>query len=173
VLALLIVLGLDLRKNTVTFLALPALSVLVDRLVGHNLVELLVAELLASLLGDLLLQLVNVLHVFPFFSVFCPHLVVLQSLVQLFVFLLGLFLFEHLDSGLLLEQSLLDVQHVLVRFKHFSQKVVRSRDRNFCLEKEFHALDHIFTRCVVESNFALDVVFDCELLWDLNGIFVC
>jgi len=169
-LALFHLFGLDLGEDAVALLSFAALAVLVDRLVRHDLVELFVAQLLAALLRNLLLELVNVLHVLALFSVFRAHLEVLQGLVQLFVFLFGLLLLEHLDAGLLLQKTFLDVQHVLIGFEHFCKEVVGSRDRHLRLQQEFHALNHVLSGRVVERHLAFDVVLHCELLWHLNWV---
>ncbi len=145
--------------------SLAALSILI--LVGfaaHNLIKLLVGQLLTALLRNSLLQLLDVFEVLFLFDVFSTHLVVFQGLMKLLVFGLGLILLKGLDLGLLLKQALLYIHHLLVRFQHLGEEVVRSRNRDFGLDQEPHPLHHIVAYVVVEPDLALNFILYRQLL---------
>ena len=161
----------NLLQNTVAFLALPALAVLrFVFLAAHNVVELAVGKLVATFLLNFLLELFDVFHVFAFLLVLSAHLEVFQGLVELLVLLLGFVLFERLDLGLLLQQALLDIDHVLVGLQHFGQEIVWTCDRHLRLDQEPHSLHHIVACSVVERNFTLDLRLYLQVLRHCNGL---
>lgn len=127
----------------------------------EDLVELLFVDLIsagASALSDPLLEAVDVLHVSFLLLVLLGLLVCLNGLVELLVLKLLLFLLEGLNLLFLLQESALDLGHLLISFEHFSEKVVRATDRNFGLQENLHALSSVLPRHVVESHLSLDII---------------
>lgn len=146
------------------FVTLAPGPVLVLVLVEHDAIELLIVELIAARLRNPLLELVNVFEIFTFLGVLGAHLVILECLVELFVFLARFVLFEGLDAGLLLQESLFDVEHVVVRLEHLGEKVIGSSDWYLGLDQELHALHHIVASHVVQADLAFYFILDWERL---------
>lgn len=103
---------------------------------------------------------------------FCAHLVILQGFVELLVFSFGLVFLKSLDLGLLLQESLLDVHHVLVALEHLSEEVVRPSNWHFRLNQESHAKHHIVTHIVIKADLSLDLILYSQLLWHHNSSLV-
>lgn len=122
-------LGLFLLDHVEDFGLLAFLTLLGLVLVHHDLVEGIIVDI-SSVVLDLLLQLGNILDVLSFFGVFGPHLVLSQSLMELFVLLLMLLFFESFDLCLLVENSSFNPGHMGVTLEHLSQEIVWPRDRN-------------------------------------------
>ena len=92
------------------------------------LVELAFVDLLAPALLDLLLECVDLLDVLSLLAVSLRLLVGLDRLVELLVLHARLLLLKGLDLALLLQQTRLHLCHVLVRFKHFGEKIIWATD---------------------------------------------
>jgi len=110
--------------------------------------------------AKVVLEVLDLLVVLSLVLMLLLHLVVLDGLVELFVFKSLLLLLKSLDTNLLLQKSTLDGAHVVISLEHFSQEIVGSRDGDLGLDEEFHALHDVVPGGVVEGKFALDVVVD-------------
>lgn len=118
---------------------------------AHDFVEVFLGHVI-SLLPDALLQLSDLLEVVALLLMFRLHLEVLQRLVELLVLCALLFLLESLNLNLLLQEPALDLCHMLVRFEHFSQKVIWTRNGHLGLNQELHAFHDIGASRVVAVN---------------------
>ena len=70
---------------------------------------------------------------------------VLQCLVEFLVFSALLLLLKGLDFDLLLQKSRFDIGHMLIRLEHLSEEVIWATDGHLRLDKELHALHHVFS----------------------------
>ena len=74
--------------------------------------------------SKVVLEAIDLLVVFSLVLMLLLHLVVLDGLVELFVFQTLLLLLECLDTDLLFEEAALDTTHVVVSFEHLSEEIV-------------------------------------------------
>lgn len=114
----------------------------------HDLVELPVVHVIALIL-DPLFELGNHLHIVFLLLMLILHLEVLQRLVELFVLSTQLLLLKCLDFHLLLQQSALNLHHVLVILEHLCKEIIGSTDGNAGLYQESQPFDNVITRIVV------------------------
>ena len=115
---------------------------------AHHLVKIFISHLIALLL-NLVLQVVDLVHALLLLVMLRLHLEVLEGLMELLVFGTLLLLFEGLNLGLLLQETALNLNHVLVSLEHLSEEIVGSGDRHARLNKELHALHDVGTGGVV------------------------
>lgn len=88
----------------------------------------------------------------------------LDGLVELLVLETSPLFFKRLHLLLLLEQSGLDLGHVLVRLEHLCEKVVGTGNGDLRLDEDLHAFLYVFSRQVIEGDLSLNVIMDCQLL---------
>ncbi len=150
----------------------PFLPMLLVAASIEYLVELAFVDLLAPALLDLLLERVDLLDVLSLLAVSLRLLVGLYRLVELLVLHARLLLLKGLDLALLLQQTRLHLCHVLVRFQHLGEKIVRTTDWDLGLDQDFHAFFHIFTGHIVESYLTFDVVVHGQGLRDFQSLVI-
>ena len=110
----------------------------------HELIKIIVRHIIA-LFADALFEHVDLLHVFSLLRVLGLLLEVLQCLVEFLVFSALLLLLKGLDFDLLLQKSRFDIGHMLIRLEHLSEEVIWATDGHLRLDKELHALHHVFS----------------------------
>ena len=99
----------------------------------EDLLEVLLVVVVVSSVLYLLLQSVYLLHIHPLFFVLFGLFVGLDCLVELLVLKSLLFLLESLDLALLVQQSTLNLRHVLISLQHLRKEVIWSANRHFSL----------------------------------------
>ena len=116
----------------------------------HDAVELLLADI--ALVFDALLEIADHLEVFSLLLMLILHLEVLQRLVELLVLRTKLLFLERLDLNLLLQQLALDLEHMVIVFKHFCVEIIRPTNRHTCLHQEREPFDNIVSRDVIAKS---------------------
>lgn len=113
------------RVDNALFLPLFVLSRLHAAI--EELIKVFFVSISTSVL-NLLLELVDVIHILALFFVLFVLLECFDCLVELFVFISLLSLFEVLNLDLLLQKLRFDFCHVLICFKHLCEEIIRSTD---------------------------------------------
>lgn len=150
-------------------LTLLGVETFLGSLALHNRVELLVIDI--TFLAHSLLQLLNSLHVLALLRMPLVHSESLEGLVELLILLFRLLLLELIHLLLLLQQSLLNLAHMLIALKHFGEEVSRARNRNVALNKNFHAFHDIITSGIVHAELSLQIIVNLHLVYDSFFLF--
>ena len=130
-------------------------------MIHHNLIEFFVFHISTRAL-DLILEHIDGLQVLSLLLVTFLLGKLLDSLVELLIFLFRLFLLKLLDFVLLLEKLALNFGHMSIILEHLSEEVVRSRNWHLSLHKNLHSLHHVLAGGVIERYLAFDIVVNFQ-----------